>query len=57
MDFDGITYPWLHLWMLSAVPLAMFCLGALACKVLGRWTWGVIGIGIAIVFIVKIAGG
>jgi hypothetical protein len=57
MNFDGIIYPWLHLWMLSAVPLVTFAAGALSWKVLGRWTWVLIAGGIVLVLMVKIAGG
>lgn len=56
MIFDGQDYPWLHLWMLSAVPLVTFALGALSCKALGKWTWGIILLGIALVVLIKIAG-
>lgn len=56
MIFAGQDYPWLHLWMLSAVPLVTFGLGALSCRILGKWTWGVIFLGIALVVLIKYAG-
>lgn len=57
MDFGGVYYPWLHLWMLSAVPLITFCLGAFSWKILRKWTLLLIVMGIIIVVTVKIAGG
>jgi hypothetical protein len=43
--------------MLSAVPLVTFALGALSCKLLGAWTWLLVGLGIAGIILMKIAGG
>jgi len=57
MSFDGQDYPWLHLWMLSAVPLVTFAAGALSCKILGKWTWLLIGLGVLLLVILRAAGG
>jgi len=57
MVFAGQYYPWLHLWMLSAVPLVTFTLGAISWKVLGRWTFLLIALGIMLMIVIRMAGG
>lgn len=57
MNFAGQDYPWLHLWMLSAIPLMTFCLGVLSWKILGRWTFLIIGLGIVAAYCISLAGG
>jgi hypothetical protein len=54
LTIGGFAYP---LWIASAIPLATFGLGALSCKILGKWTWLFIILGIAGVFLLKIEGG
>lgn len=43
--------------MLSAVPLVAFALGALSWKILGRWTFLMIGLGIVLLIIIKTGSG
>jgi hypothetical protein len=58
MDFDGIYYSWLHLWMLASVPLVTFALGILSGKMLRKLGLSVLlAMGIVIVVITKLAGG
>jgi len=57
MIFAGQYYPWLRLWMLSAVPLVTFAIGALSCKILGKWTWLLIGLGVLLLVTLRAAGG
>jgi hypothetical protein len=53
MQVGGFSYP---LWAASAVPLAAFALGALSCKVLGKWTWVLIILGVIAVIVLKAEG-